>query len=518
MNIFDRTITAISPERGLKRLAARKSLEVFNTGYSNHGASKGKKSLLGWISRGGAPDQDITDNLEILRERSRDLFMGAPLSTGALKTYRTNVVGAGLYLNSQIDAEFLDLDEKEADQWERTAEREFNLWAKTCDASRMLDFYEQQALAFMAMLMSGDVFVALPLINRPGDLYDLKIALIEADRVNNPPGVNNPNIRGGIEVDQWGAPITYYVAQKHPLDMTQGKIEWKPVPAFGPKTGRRNILHLLEMERPGQRRGVPILAPVIESLKQLSRYSEAELAAAVVSSMFTVFIKSNSPDQPLGEGIPYDQQVDTDDDNSYELGSGAIIALGPGEDIHESNPSRPNSAFDGFVTSMCRQIGAALEIPHELLIKHFTASYSASRAALLEAWKSFRMRRAWMVSKFCQPIYEEFLFEAVARGRIEAPGFFDDPAIREAYCGSEWNGPSQGQLDPLKEVSAAKIRVQESFSTRAREAAELTGSDFERTVRQRIKEERLMREGGLLSAEDDREVETLLDDKGSDRE
>lgn len=499
MNLIDKVVEIVSPEQALRRQAARQALRVLNSGYSNHGASKTKKSLLGWNYRGGSPDDDITENLDVLRQRSRDLYMGAPLATGALKAFRANVVGFGLRLKAQIDAEFLGMSDEEADRWERNTEREFALWARDCDAGRMLDFYEMQALVFLSMLMSGDVFCALPLIQRPGNPYALKILLIEADRVCNPPGVFDERIRGGVEVDAFGAPIAYYIAQKHPLDTRASANTWIRVPAFGSETGRRNILHLMEFERPGQRRGVPFLAPVIEALKQLTRYSEAELMAAVISSMLTVFITSNTPETPLGEVVPPEQQVDAGDQNTYELGNGAIIALAPGEDVKEVNPTRPNAAFDGFVTAMTRQIGAALEIPYELLIKHFTASYSASRAALLEAWKSFRMRRSWLAAKFCQPIYEEFLYEAVARGRIDAPGFFDDPAVRMAYAGAEWFGPSQGQLDPLKEVNAAAVRVKEGFSTRAREAAEITGADFERMIRQRIREERMMKEGGLLN-------------------
>ena len=193
-----------------------------------------------------------------------------------------------------------------------------------------------------------------------------------------------------------------------------------------------------------------MLAPVIESLKQLGRYTDAELMAAVVSGMFTVFIKSTTPQNPLGELVPVEQQIDAADENSYEMGNGAIVGLGENEDVVTANPGRPNTAFDDFVMSVCRQIGSAIELPYELLIKHFTASYSASRAALLEAWKMFRMRRAWFVQTFCQPVYEEWLAEAVAKGRIQAPGFFEDEAIRAAWCGAEWYGPSQGQLDPLK--------------------------------------------------------------------
>ena len=60
---------------------------------------------------------------------------------------------------------------------------------------------------------------------------------------------------------------------------------------------------------------------------------------------------------------------------------------------------------------------------------------------------------------FNQPIYEQWLSEAVAIGRIDAPGFFDDPAIRQAWCGCLWMGASMGHVDPLKEVNAAATRI-----------------------------------------------------------
>ena len=69
-----------------------------------------------------------------------------------------------------------------------------------------------------------------------------------------------------------------------------------------------------------------------------------------------------------------------------------------------------------------RQIGMALNVPHEVLTKHFQASYSAARAALLDAWRTFRIRRDWLARRFCQPVYEEWLADAVASGLISAPG------------------------------------------------------------------------------------------------
>jgi lambda family phage portal protein len=503
MSIIDKIIEPFAPTVALKRAEARRRLDILNSGYSRHGASGTKKSLIGWISKGASPDEDIVDNIETLRDRSRDLYMGTPIATGALKTIRTNVVGAGLKLNANVDYEYLGLSNEQANDWERQTEREWHLWADTvnCDAARMCTFGQLQSLALLSALASGDVFALLPIKKRTGSIYDLRVYLVEADRVCDPtPRRLNKNIVGGIEVDDYGAPVYAYIANHHPgaslRRVGQVKKEWKKVPFFGERTGRRNILHVVQdMERPGQRRGAPLLAPVIEALKQLGRYTEAELMAAVVSGMFTVFVKSSTPENPLGQGIPQEDRV-TNDENSYEMGNGAIIGLDENESIETANPGRPNTAFDGFVIAICRQIGAALEIPYELLVKHFTASYSASRGALLEAWKMFRMRRYWLVQSFCQPIYEEWLTEAVAKGRIVAPGFFEDPAIRAAWCGAEWYGPSQGQLDPLKEANAAKVRVTEEFSTREREAAEMTGMSWDAIHPVREREERMRRESG----------------------
>ncbi|WP_342471629.1 phage portal protein [Metasolibacillus sp. FSL H7-0170] len=502
MNMIDRTIAAISPSRAVKRQVARKQLEILNTGYSNSGASKQKKSMRGWLFRGGSPKEDIDENLDTLRQRSRDLYMNTPLATGALKTIRTNAIGYGLILNSQIDHEFLGLTEQQADEWETLVEREFAMWAESLmsDAMQMHNFYELQQIAFLSFLASGETYAMLPYRPHKEHWYGLRIQLIESDRISSPTSAQK-NIINGVELGKYGEVVAYHICSVHPLAEDAGKKDWVRIEKFGKLSGRQNVLHLMESERPEQRRGVPLLAPVIESLKQLDRYSEAELTAALISSLMTVFIETTDEEDGsgpvIGEGIPEEEQVDKEDEMSVELAPGSVIALNPGEKANTSNPARNNAAFDPFVTSIMRQIGAALEIPYEVLVKHFTSSYSASRAALLEAWKMFKMRRQFMASRFCQPIYEEWLTEAILIGRIHAPGFLENPLIRKAYSQAEWNGPSQGQLDPLKEVNAAIKRVEAGFSTRARETVELTGGDYWRNHSQRVREEEARRAAGL---------------------
>jgi capsid protein len=110
-----------------------------------------------------------------------------------------------------------------------------------------------------------------------------------------------------------------------------------------------------------------------------------------------------------------------------ELGSGTIAELAPDEDITIANPNRPNANFDPFFLAVIRQIGIALGIPYEVLIMHFSSSYTASKAAIETARQFFMDRRNWLATDFCQPTYEWFLYECVSRGVIDAPGFLEDP-------------------------------------------------------------------------------------------
>lgn len=505
--LLDRAVGYFSPQAAMKRLVARQQYAALVGSGGYNGASRSRRQTSTWRPGGGSADADLLPDLPELRERSRDLMRNAPLARGAVNTVVTNVVGPGLKLQSQIDWEVLGLSEDEAARWERQAEREFSLWAesKDCDASRVQTFDGLQQVALRSALESGDVFAAHRFIERRSGPYALAIQMVEGDRVSNPNNqpdgsqLSNGNfISGGIEVDRNGAAVAAHILTAHPgaFRVWRNVRKWTRVPFYGDATGRRRILHIYDRLRPGQSRGEPYLAPVTETLKQLDRYSEAEIMAAVVSSFFTVFTTTEG-----GQGLdPTALQSETGgkaSDDDLKLGAGMIIDLDHGEKVEIAKSDRPNQAFDGFVMSVLRQIGVALELPFEVLIKHFTASYSAARAAILEAWKFFRKRRAWLVVEFCQPVYEAWLYEAVARGRIVAPGFMTDPAIRKAYCGTVWTGPSQPALDPKKENEAFEIDEDRGWLTAGEITAMKNGGDWDRNITRRGAEERRRRAAGL---------------------
>lgn len=525
MNIFDRIVSAVSPEAGLRREKARYTLDVIRTfrdsGYDESGASHSKNAMKGWDASSRSPQEDIDRNLHTLRQRSRSLMMTAPIAVSAIKTNRTNIVGVGLKARPTVDRDVLGISEYEAKAWNKKTQREFELWAKSkhCDSTKINNFYEMQQIACISWLMNGDAVALIKYSDAEAAFmpYGLRIHLIESDKVCNPHStgsyvnlqlkdeITGNRIYNGVEIDDNGAVVAYHICSTYPNSMLQAEKNWVRVKAFGEKTGFPNVLMIFESERAEQYRGVPYLSSVIESLKQLTRYSEAEIMAAVINGFFTVFITSEkgTSDIPFPGfgGTDEEAGVQTDGSN-YGMGPGMINILAPGEDIKMADPSHPNGNFDAFTTAYAKYIGAALEIPHELLLKQFGASYSASKAALEEAWKAFRMKRTWLINDFCQPVYEMWLVEAIAKNRISAPGFFLDPAIREAWCKCAWNGPSQGMLDPLKEINAATKRVSLGVSTREIETMEMNGGNFDDNAEQLKREAEKMGEiNELLNSE-----------------
>ena len=495
-----------------------------NSGYGDGGASQSNKSLKAWLPKRLSAKTDIGAHLEVLRNRSADQAINTPIGSAAISTSAIHTVGAGLKVFPRPKAKLLGISADEAREWTRRVEQEFDLWAqsKYCDLYRRNNFYDIQSIVYTGYLTDGDIFSVFrrksPTTLLP---YSLRLQVIEGNRISNPlygagfiydgltavemrsPDSNN-RIINGVEIDGDGAVVAYWISNRVPNDVTgtDTVTAWTRVEAFGKKSGMPNILQICHDTRPEQYRGVPYLAPVIESLKQVSRYTTAELTSAIIKSFFALFFTeavtstSTFNDMLQDNGVE-DEREPVVDVNEYNLGPGTLNALPKGVDVKSVDSSNSQSTFDPFVSQLIKQIGASLNIPYEVLMKHFTSSYSASRAALLQAWEEFKLRRTWFARDFCQPIYEMWLVEAIATGRIEAPVFFDDPLIRKAWCNADWFGPTMSILDPVKDVNGSALRVTNGLSTREREAAEMTGTDLEENIEQLAYEQKLISQYGL---------------------
>lgn len=495
--IVDRVIGYFSPRAGLDRLRDRVALDASIGPGGYKGGRRDRRPTKRWRPFEASADADILPDLPDLRARARDLARNAPIATGAINTNVTNVIGEGLILQSSLNADVLGITEDQASAYQREQEREFEHFCRTCDFTRVQTFEKLQALVYRAAKESGDVIIVRRFRKDAGDVYGTKLQVIEADRLSNPSrAADSDTIAGGVEIDGHGVPVAYYISDRHPGALRPKALSWARVKART-DAGVPVVLHLFDRLRPEQTRGIPYLAPVVEHLKQLSDYTDAEVTAAVISAMFTLAIETpNDTD----ENPPIGEKDSSLNDNEVKLGNGAVISLAPGEKPHAISPARPNAQFDPFVLAFVRQMGAALEIGEELLIKKFTASYSASRAALEMAWQYFRTQRSWFAADFAQIAYEWMMDEAVASGRLSRPGFFEDPFVRQAWLGAEWIGAAKFSLDPKKEADADMLDLEMCVTTREEIMRRRTGGEFDKKIAQLGKEKQAIDDAGVAPA------------------
>ena len=522
------------------RYGARAVIKAYSeSGYVVPGMAR--RSMKGINVRANSPALDIDGKLTKMRALSRDFTQCNAIAVSILRRSKTNVIGAGLIVDPGVDRKFLNLSDAQADEWNDAAIREFDMWADSIesDYSRIATFNELQALMFLSSMFDGDVFFALPWAESNRNLwpYETCVKVIDADLVSSPNstwmkeyGATDAKIRNGVEYNKRGQLEAFWVSNQYPHDRYSTTAPtWTRVPIYDDQ-GEQQIFHLLEHERVNQRRGLPMLAPVAENLAQASRLEKSELMSHLIASFFSVFIKDMSGmGGLLQEGaVPAEMQRggggDGPDDNSqeaktaghewdYELGHGNVAYLDEDKEVQMAEP-RKNPEFRPFFETIATQIAAAAEIPYEVVMLKFQESYSAMRGAIIEASKRWKVQRSLVRKRVCKPTYENVIREAVLKGRMPAaPGFFDDPVKRAAWCRASWIGPGSGYIDPLKEARASQIEIRGGQSTRSKEYAAKTGERWQPMVEQAAREKEKIEELGLDEAVEE-EVINNEEDKG----
>lgn len=470
---LDRAIGVLSPAAALKRQMARASIEALSGGYVG-----GKKDRLkeNWWPGGYSADADLLPDLPALRERSRDLVRNDSVAAAVFSVMLNNVVGRGLMPQCAVEDEAV----------QEEAERIWHDWCHMADAGERMDFAEMQALALSQVWENGEV-LALPVRIEDGRESPLAVELIEADRLSQPEGkAETDRFRAGVEFGPRGQPTFYHIEETHPGDVliapTAVKRRWRKVPARVPGTNRPAVMHIYRVARPGQTRGIPLLAPVLDRFHFLGKYLEAELVAARVAACFTAMVKV---EDPMGARIAATTSTNRAGQRIQELEPGMIEYLAPNEDVSIVNPLRPNSALDAFVTRLLRDIGAAIGIPYELLAADYSkTNYSSARAALLQGWGTFRRWQEWLACRFCTPLWSMVMEDAQLAGLLPATL---TPADLRAV---RWIGPDMGWVDPTKEVQASADAIQTGLSTLAEECA-ARGRDWQEVMMQRKREQEM---------------------------
>jgi capsid protein len=298
----------------------------------------------------------------------------------------------------------------------------------------------------------------------------------------------------GVELDAGGRQVAYWVRQDDD--------SFKRLPAYGEKSGRRLAWLVYGTDRRlDEVRGKPILALVLQSLKEIDRYRDSVQRKATINSMVAMFIKKNEPKMgtrpmtasggALRKGASVAEGADGTPRSfkaSEQIPGLVIEELQHGEEPTPYPSHGTDDKFAEFEAAVLYAIAWAFEIPPEILVLAFKSSYSASQASGAEFKMYLNKVRTKFGEDFCTPIYVEWLVSAALTQKVKAPKLleaFRDLSQYETFCAwtsCDWSGHIKPAIDQLKAAKGMDAMVAAGYITRDRASRELTGTKFSKNV------------------------------------
>jgi len=412
------------------------------------------------------PDIADLENIEAIQATSQWMAHTNAFAAGAISTNANSTIGRGFKLRSTINRDYLGLSEEEAHQKKQEIERLFNMWASSpkTDATGHTNFKQLPMLLYKTSLVTG---ASIALYPETDDGW-LQVKILSSTQINREKGLN------GIEFKD-GAPVAYHIYKKRKELYEDAKsVKIKMYSGL-----KRNVVHYFDKKIAGQIDGIPYLSAVFDTLRKIKDYSQAELDAAMLSALFAVGIVKKD-----AGGV----SLKMPDDNTIKLKKGNMFKLPAGYEVSTIDPSHPNSSYPEAMSAFITELCIGLDIPKEVFTKEFKASYSASRGAVIEGRKSFRVSRSGVEIQFLSETYKNFLLWSVLNNYLVLDGFLDDEFARMAWSSADWIGDIDEELDPLKAANAAQKRVDGYFTTGDFESKQMYGLDYDDNIERRNSE------------------------------
>lgn len=424
MNILDKAISVFSPSTGYRRAAARTALAIQEAHLRRYeGASYGRRTK-NWHTQSTSANAEIDGSLRKLVDRHRDLVRNNAWAGKAIEVIANNVVGTGIIPNP--DTNSAPQRKRIKDLWWKYAEK------KGIDVDGMNDIYGLQNLWIRTVAESGEVLIVR---RRLGNEFPLRLQTLEGDYLDGSRDTFNYNgtgnyITNGIEYNQNGERVAYYLFPEHPGGNKRGVLQSKRIPA-------EEVIHIFKTDRPGQNRGIPWGTRVLLSLRDLDDYEDSELTKQKIASCFAAFIQQT----PEGETIP---------DNKLEkVEPGLVQYLAPGETVAFANPPS-TSGYSAYTDAVLHKIAAGYGITFEALTgKLSEVNFSSGRMGWLEFQRNLTAWQNNLMLPALDKIWQWFM---------ETAGIFGVKAVD-----ADWTMPRREMIQPKEELEAMQAETRNGF-------------------------------------------------------
>lgn len=447
VTILDRVVGHFAPAAGLRRIAARASLDrAMEASRGFDGASRRGGRGAGRQPGSGSANAELVPALATLRNRSRELVRNNGYMKHGLNVLVHNAIGT-----AGIVPKFKS----------KKARKLWKQFCRECDAAGLLNLAGIQAQMARAMWESGEVLLRFR-YRRPTDglAVPLQLQVLEADHLDTSKmgPVDGGFCVAGVQFDLIGRRTGYWLFDQHPGEVATVPKNW--VSRFVPAG---DVIHLFRaIDRPGQVRGLPHFAVSILRTRDLHEYQEAELVRKKIEACFAAFVKIEGDGFAGGVGAGGIKQQGPGP-RLEGIQPGSINYLRTGEEVQFSSPAA-SEGYEEHIRAELRAIAAGADLTYEQLTGDYSqVNFTSGRMGKIE----FKA----MVEQFQWLIFIPMVMERIAAR------FCDIAAIAgELPAGTapdEWTAPRIPLLDPLREAEGYAVMVENKFMSRHEVVREL---------------------------------------------
>lgn len=421
---------------------------------------------------------NIFDHSVIL-QNARTAYTESIHARAIVRRYADTVVDTGLRLLPTPKTEILGITPEHAEIWADDIAKRFDCWfgSKKCMRDEINNGYQTQRAVEIFTRRDGEYFIRFHYSNRKDLISPFQLSVVDPTQILGY-GITdtygfNQSYTDGIIRDRGGKEMAYKV-----MVLTDKGYKEQTIPAIGPRSGRRFMLHGYTPEYVSQGRGMSDFAHALQDFSNITGFSTAQIMKAISQSQFNFKVvpsKDAPARNPLenNAGFDYNGQYGDapTDDSTSELshwmysrlpevtaripGATALFGLQSGEDFEAIENSAPVEQFGSFVEALTTYLSASVSMPIEVLTMKFGRSYTASMGALILFWRVAEIGRYEQKWDWLDYVYEAWLSEEIAAGRVSAPGW-SDPLMRQAWLSSRWGGAPMPIIDPSKQSKADK--------------------------------------------------------------
>lgn len=443
--------------------------------------------LADTIAQGALTAAEAEQNRAVLVNQARHATRTTAPGASAKAAYqRTCVGGAGITSKATARNPYTGEPLK---AFNDRVDADFEIWA---GEGRWCDLLGRSCLKDMQYSGIGDWFEAGELLCLWDYAYDprspvlgLRLRMLEPEMLDSAGYARSSSgneIVDGVEIAPDGTVVGFHL---------RVNVGWPT--QFVPAS---RIWHAFMPARPGSRRGIPRLAPVLPTLQYFVRYVQYTVLAAQAQACQSLTFKMGEESDPdeLGLRGTNGTSIDANGNPIFNMEPVSVHYLKNDESLDLLSPNQPQSVFGPFCDSISALLASASGLDLQTLTRNYNgANYSSLRKGALD----FRAESAGVLrmaeDQWLRGVRRRWTELSILEGRYDdlvGSEYWTDLRWREAYLAAMWNGPPEEWDDPEKDANALKLLRDEGFIT-LQEIANRRGTSAEELIRRRAEEDRM---------------------------